>query len=140
MVRTELMEQIIKKKTYFLCVILMQLRLLTISSPKAQNFIFGTVSHVDQPLEPPPLNDYARYRSEHQSVISHFHKSIKIKSYKTNSIKNEIVLEHISFCTYLNSPVQSMPWWTVKLCRCKRRDPNGFKSISLPFCKIINAD
>ena len=51
-------------------IVFVQLRLPAITTPQAENFSFGAVGHVNDPLEPPTLHDGAANRPQNQTVVS----------------------------------------------------------------------
>lgn len=51
--------------SYLSGVVFVQLSLSAITAPETQNARLGRVCHVDQPFEPPPLNDRSVDRSQH---------------------------------------------------------------------------
>ena len=58
------------KNFYLFGVVFVQLRLPAITTPQAENFSFGAVGHVNDPLEPPTLHDGAANRPQNQTVVS----------------------------------------------------------------------
>lgn len=56
---------------YLLSVELVELGLLAVTSPKAQNLGLGTIGHVDELLVPPALVHCADVTAQHDAVITH---------------------------------------------------------------------
>jgi hypothetical protein len=59
-------------QTYLLSVVLVQLCLATVAAPQTQNPCLRRVCHVDQPFEPPTLNNRSVDAAQHKSIVAHF--------------------------------------------------------------------
>lgn len=60
---------------YLFGVVFVKLRLAAISSPKAEDFRFGTVGHVDDAFKPPALHDGTANSTQDQAVVTNFQES-----------------------------------------------------------------
>ena len=58
---------------------LVELHFLSVFPPQAEHSGLGTVCHVDQLLEPPPVVDHARHTPQQQTVITHLCNKARVR-------------------------------------------------------------
>lgn len=80
--------------SYLLSVVLVQLGLTALPSPKAQHLRLGAVSDVDDALEPPALHDDAHDGAQHHAVVADFH-----EHHVARGVRAHVHREGLAVCT-----------------------------------------
>lgn len=117
---------------------LVELRLLSISSPQAQHSGLGTVGHIDQLLVPPAFVHRPDVTAQYNAVVTHLHRmKTKNKHGDDGSARDERHMTLITDTPFTSmkkmSPVVSVPACTTKVCFFMCRLPLGLMESSLPF-------
>lgn len=85
---------------HFFRVVFVELRLSSVTSPEAEDFRLGAVSHVDNAFEPPSFHDGSTDGSKDQSIFADLQES-KIATGVRANLDSETVTVHLAGSEWL---------------------------------------